>query len=453
MKIQQLLLLLLILYGCSSNEPEWSVIEISGKIDSDNISSVTFYPFETWADDFNNLQTLSLDKNGKFIATYALYKPTSAMLIIGDNSYLVYLKPSENISFKYSNQSIDFLSENNRDNSIFIEYQNKFSPFFKSKLNYQLAPQQFVQQVDSVSKEKMLFLESNKKNISKSLNIYLEKDIQFYAAKEKIYFALRYSSDLIKEKNNYFSFLDTMDILDSQALNLLNYSDFIDYYINYLYLKKLWSTGVDFKNDYIEKYYLAKSELRGEALEQFLTANLVLGIRLPIEKEKFKEITTEFLSENYSDKLKNILKQNLSAFSESNIAEGEISPEFSLRNTNNKIYSLSDFSNEFIVLDFWASWCGPCRKGIPKMIELSKKFENKAQFVFVSIDGNENNWKKASKQLGIPEPSLIIDSLSRVNYEFSEFKSIPFYLVLDKNKKVILRNPNGIEEIESLLSK
>lgn len=452
MKKHVLILIIIVLCGCNTDVDKWTKINISGSVDTPDVDKILFYPQEQYSTDDNSIQQIKIDSTRKFSIIYPINKPTEAALIIGEKIIKLYLEPGEDLIINIkSDYTTDFLQENKSHNSILNEYQKKFSAFFISNLNYSLPPEQFSLQVDSVSAAKTSFLNKNADKVSDSFITYLENDIRYCAAQEKIYYARRYASKLIKEKNNYFDFLKAIQIQNNQATHVMHYHEFIDNYINYLYLKKIWSVGADYKNDYIEKYYIAKSELSGEALEYFLTENLKLGIDSNTEKEKFKEIVAEFLSENYSEKSKNILRQTLSAFNENYIAKGKVAPEFHLKNINDKFYSLSDFGKDYIILDFWASWCGPCRKEIPKMIELSEKFGDKAHFVFISIDKNKSNWEKANKQLGIPEPSLLIDSLSTVNYGFKDSESVPFYLVLDKNKKVILRNTTK-QEIETFLS-
>ena len=203
-----------------------------------------------------------------------------------------------------------------------------------------------------------------------------------------------------------------------------------------------------YKNDYVEKHYIAISELSGITLELFLTENFVLGLQSRLDNENLLELLNQFMSGNYSEKSKNILKQNLDEIDK--LAEGNKAPNFSLRNAKNEFFFLSKFNNDYIVCDFWASWCGPCRSTIPKMKILAEKYKDKADFVFISIDQNINHWKTACKQLELPEPSLIIDSLSREDYGIFNNISVPYYMVLDKNGEIILSNTT-ITKIEQLL--
>jgi len=445
------ILIISILIGCKTNVDSWSTIKISGQINVPDISNLWFYPIESLAEDENLMQNIQINEDGYFEILYSLEKPTNAMIMIGDKKLMIYLEPGEDFSFKIkSDFNIEIIDDIKENNFVFLDYQYRFVPFFTTNLNYQLDTKHFIHQIDSITHEKNAFLESNKKRLSKNFIDYLEKDITYFAAKEKIYYSRRYAKHLITNENQYFDFLNTIEIQNDLAINVYNYLGFIDNYINYLYLKKIWGVGADYKNDYIEKYYIAKSELKGRVLEQFLTKNLYWGLDHPLEKEKFKQILNEFVSGNCAENLKNILKCKLSDLENSKFAEGKIAPDFSLNNRNSNTYSLSDFQGKYVVIDFWASWCSPCRRAIPHMIELSEKYKDNAQFIFISIDKNLSNWEKASKQLEIPEPCLIIDSITRSNYEFDKSESVPLYLVLDDKGRVVSKNPTN-EEIESIL--
>ena len=133
-------------------------------------------------------------------------------------------------------------------------------------------------------------MDSQKENISKELYSYLRNDILYYSAKEKIYCARRYPNHLIKENNNYFDFLNSMQIQNNQATNVNNYHDFIENYINYLYPKKLWGAGVKYKNDYLEKHYIANTHLSGITLEEFLTENFTLELQSTLKSERLLEL-------------------------------------------------------------------------------------------------------------------------------------------------------------------
>lgn len=74
-------------------------------------------------------------------------------------------------------------------------------------------------------------------------------------------------------------------------------------------------------------------------------------------------------------------------------------PVFSLKNNEGKMVSIDDFKGKTILLDFWASWCFPCRIANKSLVKLYSKYQNKNfEIVSVSVDEDEKKWHKAIKK-------------------------------------------------------
>lgn len=81
---------------------------------------------------------------------------------------------------------------------------------------------------------------------------------------------------------------------------------------------------------------------------------------------------------------------------------GSDAPEFRLKGPDGKELALSDFRGKYVVLDFWASWCGDCRRDIPNIKALYEKYSPKGvEFVGVSFDDNAERWQNAIKEFGL----------------------------------------------------
>ena len=75
---------------------------------------------------------------------------------------------------------------------------------------------------------------------------------------------------------------------------------------------------------------------------------------------------------------------------------GQMAPEISLPGVKNSTINLSSFTGKVVLVDFWASWCGPCRASIPGVLKLYNKYKGQGFEVFgVSIDSGKRDWLKA----------------------------------------------------------
>ncbi|MDR3219735.1 MAG: TlpA family protein disulfide reductase [Dysgonamonadaceae bacterium] len=119
---------------------------------------------------------------------------------------------------------------------------------------------------------------------------------------------------------------------------------------------------------------------------------------------------------------------------------GAVSADFSYPDQTGKIHSLSEYRGKVVVVDVWATWCGPCRQQFPYLKTLEKKMQGvDVVFMGVSIDAEKDKakWVKMIESEGLPGIHLFAgngDSKIKKDYKIN---SIPRYLVFDKQGKVV----------------
>jgi thiol-disulfide isomerase/thioredoxin len=130
------------------------------------------------------------------------------------------------------------------------------------------------------------------------------------------------------------------------------------------------------------------------------------------------------------------------------LAPGKMAPDFTQNDINGKPVSLSDLKGKVVLIDFWASWCGPCRKENPNVVKLYEKYKDAGFTILsVSLDNNRDNWLAAIDKDKLVWPYHVSD-LKKWGNEVAriyQVSGIPFTVLVDKEGKIIDTKLRGVE--------
>jgi thiol-disulfide isomerase/thioredoxin len=131
-------------------------------------------------------------------------------------------------------------------------------------------------------------------------------------------------------------------------------------------------------------------------------------------------------------------------------------PDFKLTTLEGKPVTLADSHGKVILLNFWATWCGPCRAEIPDLIELQNKYKDRLQILGLVVDDDDQNAiKEFVEKFGINYPVAIASN--DIRFQYGGIAALPTSFVLDSEGRIVqkhegLRDPILYEtEIRSLL--
>jgi peroxiredoxin len=136
------------------------------------------------------------------------------------------------------------------------------------------------------------------------------------------------------------------------------------------------------------------------------------------------------------------------------VKTGQAAPEIKLEDADGNSFRLSDLKGKVVLIDFWASWCAPCRANNPKLLELYGKYKDKGfEILGVSIDNKKDTWQNAIRQDQLTWKQVIDDkgwnAESTIVYGVD---AIPASFLLDKKGKIAAINMHG-RQLEGKIKK
>ncbi len=152
----------------------------------------------------------------------------------------------------------------------------------------------------------------------------------------------------------------------------------------------------------------------------------------------FKLLDTSYQVKDDLDKISGLIKQRRL------FAIGNTPPDIVFPDEEGLMINRLSFNGRFVLLEFWASWCAPCRQTNPELVDIYDSFKNDGfEILGISIDKDKEAWKKAIREDNL-NWTQVIDSL-RTTEETYNLNSIPFNLLLNQEGKIIAQNIKPIE--------
>lgn len=223
---------------------------------------------------------------------------------------------------------------------------------------------------------------------------------------------------------------------------------------------KMDSVRVDSLSNAIEKPFTALIEEHNSYLKDFVEKNssslAALAAIQQLPAEQFGEVYTKLdveLSKKYPNSIyvksfhEGVVKQN-------KLAVGTAAPEINMNTPEGKPLALSSLKGKVVLIDFWASWCGPCRAENPNLVTAYKKYVDKGFDIYsVSLDKDGEKWKQAIQKDNLTWKNHVSDLKFWQSpvVALYNFNAIPTNVLIDKKGNIIAKNLRG-EDLDKKLA-
>ena len=353
--------------------------------------------------------TIRVNDDGTFSKEFEVLSPMDGTLQ-GDKLFLyLYLEPGKNLEITFDGKAFNTSVGFGGELGLPVEYlhsKTMASSAIYQKLNEMYrapnSPADYKRVRDSISGIEVDFLDKFKIDNPGLSQAYVEREkkVLEYSVYYDLYnyptMAGYYDTTHQEIPADWYAFMDKLNLDDPALVEINDIKAFISGYVQTEAMKranipqmKSWGNPdleramVSFVNEKFKSPEVY-SVIVYDKLKQYIDSEGTKGI---------EDLVTEYLNKSTHEKHKATLKVMADKWAA--LAPGKPAPAFTLLDINGNNVSLSDFRGKYVFIDFWATWCGPCRAEIPAYKQLVADYKGRnIVFISMSVDKDKAAWEK-----------------------------------------------------------
>lgn len=391
-------------------------------------------------------ETIKVNADKTFEFKTTTDKPVIYMLKTGRKSnYELYVNPGDitsiTVDFENLKDGPKFTGELESVNNYLLEREKISEKYFANyKEAFKLDKEKFSLKLDSMKNEVIEKI----KTISSTSIAEIEKVRVDYTVKNVLASYPEYNAYVNNIEFNAdsadYSMLNGLDLNNGSHLMFKEYAELVSMSVNNKFKKEMGKVNLDSipASERLTKMFACiDNNVVNVEVRDYLKQNVFIEDLSYGEFWKLSDLVNKFLTECQTPGYKKIVEKLFNQ--KMLIAPGKPAPLFKYKDINGKEYALEDLKGKLVYIDFWATWCGPCRHELPFLEEVEKAYEGKKiTFISMSMDDDMVAWDKMVKEKKMKGLQLHADGAwaSTVAKDY-QIKGIPTFALIDENGIII----------------